>query len=146
DGFAQRLYPLTKVGMRVIIAYDDVAPVEISHPLLLKPTPPPAIESAVAIPMSYDGLDSDDNASPFEPDVKRWPARKAQLEALKAIAAGKRIAADAADSQADEMKQVVDEKKEPRDKAAKIFRKAEAAKKSADDRVAKADKELAAAK
>lgn len=146
DGFAQRLYPLTKIGMRVIVAYDDVAPVEISHPLLLKPTPPPAVEAAVAIPMSYDGQDSDDSASPFEPDVKRWPARKAQLEALKAIAAGKRIEADAANSQADEMKQVVDEKKEPRDRAAKILRKAEAAKKSADDRVAKADKGLAAAK
>lgn len=146
DGFAQRLFPLTKIGMRVIVAYDDVAPVEISHPMLLKPTPPPAVESAVAIPMSYYGQDSDDSTSPFEPDVKRWPARKAQLDALKAIAAGKRIEADSANAQADEMKQIVDEKKEPRDKAAKIVRKAEAAKKSADDRVAKAEKGLAAAK
>ena len=54
DSFAQRLFPLTKVGMRVIVAYDDVAPVEISHPLLLKPTPPTqAIEAAVPIQMSY---------------------------------------------------------------------------------------------
>lgn len=146
ENFAQRLYPLTKVGMRVIVAYDDVAPVEISHPLLLKATPAPAVESAVAIPMSYQGQDSDDNASPFEPNVKRWPARVAQLEALKSIAAGKRIEADAANDQADQMTQIVTEKKEPRDKAAKALRKAEAAKKSADDKLAKADKGLTSAK
>ncbi|WP_045836326.1 L,D-transpeptidase family protein [Hyphomicrobium sp. 99] len=146
ESFAQRLYPLTKVGMRVIVAYDDVAPVEITHPLLLKPTPQPAIESAVAIPMSYQDQDSTDNSSPFEPNVKRWPARLAQLEALKSIAAGKQIEADAANDQADQMKQLVAEKKEPRDNAAKALRKAEAAKKSADDKVARADKGLAAAK
>ncbi len=37
--FAERLFGLTKVGMRVIIARDDVAPVPISHPLLFKRTP-----------------------------------------------------------------------------------------------------------
>ena len=146
ESFAQRLYPLTKVGMRVIVAYDDVAPVEISHPLLLKATPPPAVESAVAIPMSYQDQESDDNASPFEPNVKRWPARVAQLEALKSIAAGKRIEADAANDQADQMTQIVTEKKEPRDKAAKALRKAEAAKKSADDKLEKAEKGLNSAK
>ncbi|MBN9247648.1 MAG: L,D-transpeptidase family protein [Hyphomicrobium sp.] len=146
ESFAQRLYPLTKIGMRVIVAYDDVAPVEISHPVLLKATPVPAVESAVAIPMSYQDQDSSDNASPFEPNVKRWPARVAQLEALKSIAAGKRIEADAANDQADQMTQIVAEKKEPRDKAAKALRKAEAAKKSADDKLAKADKALNSAK
>ncbi|MGO4683671.1 L,D-transpeptidase family protein [Hyphomicrobium sp. 2TAF46] len=146
ESFAQRLYPLTKVGMRVIVAYDDVAPVEISHPLLLKPAPPPAVESAVAIPMSYQDQESDDNASPFEPNVKRWPARVAQLEALKSIAAGKRIEADAANDQADQMTQIVTEKKEPRDKAAKALRKAEAAKNAADDKLAKAEKGLNSAK
>ncbi len=44
------------------------------------------------------------------------------------------------------MKQGIAEKKAPRDKAAKVLRNAEAAKKSADDRVAKADKGLASAK
>ena len=147
DSFAQRLFPLTKVGMRVIIAYDDVAPVEISHPLLLKPTPPTqAIEAAVPIQMSYQDPDGSDNGSPFDPDLKRWPARQAELDALKSIAAGKQSEADAATSQAEEMKQAVAEKKAPRDKAAKVLRNAEAAKKSADDRVAKADQGLANAK
>jgi len=146
ESFARRLFPMTKIGMRVVISYDDVAPVEISHPLLLKPTPPPAIDAAVPIAMSYHEDYGDEDRSPFEPNVKRWPARLAQLEALKSVAAGKQIEADAANSQADEMKQIVAEKKEPRDKTAKALRKLEAAKKSADDKVARADKGLAGAK
>ena len=35
--FAQRIFPLTKLGMRVVISRDDIAPVEIAHPLLPKP-------------------------------------------------------------------------------------------------------------
>src|SRR5215470_16486146 len=35
--FAQNLYGLTDVGMRVIIVRDDVAPAEIAHPALFKP-------------------------------------------------------------------------------------------------------------
>src|SRR5690348_7182048 len=35
--FAERLYDKTRIGMRVIIAPDDPAPVEISHPALLVP-------------------------------------------------------------------------------------------------------------
>ena len=35
--FASRLFELTKVGMRVIIAPGDVAPVEIAHPALFQP-------------------------------------------------------------------------------------------------------------
>src|SRR5690348_3826059 len=36
-GFAEKLYDKTRIGMRVIIAPDDPAPVEISHPALLVP-------------------------------------------------------------------------------------------------------------
>jgi lipoprotein-anchoring transpeptidase ErfK/SrfK len=37
--FAAQLYDVTKMGIRIIIAPDDVAPVEITHPLLLQPKP-----------------------------------------------------------------------------------------------------------
>jgi L,D-transpeptidase catalytic domain len=40
--FAEHLYDLTKVGMRVIIARNDVQPVTIEHPLLFKPKLVPA--------------------------------------------------------------------------------------------------------
>src|ERR1044071_6496483 len=35
--FADRVFDKTRIGMRVIIAPNDAAPVEFSHPLLLKP-------------------------------------------------------------------------------------------------------------
>ena len=37
--FAAQLFDVTKMGIRIIIAPDDVAPVEIAHPLLLQPKP-----------------------------------------------------------------------------------------------------------
>jgi L,D-transpeptidase catalytic domain len=39
NGFATRLWHLTKRGTRVIIAHDDVQPVEITNPHLFKPKP-----------------------------------------------------------------------------------------------------------
>ncbi len=38
-GFAQKLWSMTKLGARVIVAHDAVSPVEMSHPVLLKPRP-----------------------------------------------------------------------------------------------------------
>jgi hypothetical protein len=38
-GFAERLFGETRMGMRVIVAPTDVAPVEIVHPLLFQPKP-----------------------------------------------------------------------------------------------------------
>jgi hypothetical protein len=37
--FAAQLFDVTKMGIRVIVAPDDVAPVEIAHPLLFQPKP-----------------------------------------------------------------------------------------------------------
>src|SRR5439155_17289087 len=37
--FAERLFGATAIGMRVIVAPGDVAPVEIAHPLLFQPKP-----------------------------------------------------------------------------------------------------------
>ena len=37
--FAERLFDATAMGMRVIVAPSDVAPVEIAHPLLFQPKP-----------------------------------------------------------------------------------------------------------
>src|SRR6516164_8543884 len=45
--FASRLFDVTKVGMRVIVAPGDVAPVEIAHPALF-PSKPEAADAAAA--------------------------------------------------------------------------------------------------
>ena len=45
-GFAERLFDATSMGMRVIVAPTDVAPVEITHPLLFQPKPGAAAQAA----------------------------------------------------------------------------------------------------
>jgi hypothetical protein len=45
--FAERLFEVTKLGMRVIVAPNDVAPVSIAHPSLLQPKP--EAEAAAAV-------------------------------------------------------------------------------------------------
>ena len=37
--FAQNLFGLTDIGLRVIIVRDDIAPRDIEHPALFKPSP-----------------------------------------------------------------------------------------------------------
>src|SRR5690348_8140707 len=51
-GFAERLFDKTRIGMRVIIAPGDPAPVDISHPALLQPK----AEALAAAPMHADTL------------------------------------------------------------------------------------------
>jgi hypothetical protein len=38
-GFAERLFDATRLGLRVIVAPTDVAPIEIAHPVLFQPKP-----------------------------------------------------------------------------------------------------------
>jgi lipoprotein-anchoring transpeptidase ErfK/SrfK len=41
ESFALRLWHLSKVGARVVIAWNELSPAEISHPLLFQPQPAP---------------------------------------------------------------------------------------------------------
>jgi hypothetical protein len=49
-GFAERLFDLTKLGLRVVVAPNDVAPVPITHPALFKPTPVGSVVAQSAQP------------------------------------------------------------------------------------------------
>ncbi len=51
-GFAERLYGKTRIGMRVIVAPNDPAPVDISHPALLQPN----AEALAAAPVRAETL------------------------------------------------------------------------------------------
>jgi hypothetical protein len=73
-GFAEKLYNKTRIGMRIIIAPNDAAPVEFSHPALLTPN----AEALAAAPAHAETL-----------------AREA-AEAAKAAAETKKAAATAA--------------------------------------------------
>jgi L,D-transpeptidase-like protein len=73
-GFAEKLYDKTRIGMRVIIAPDDPAPVDFSHPVLFVPK----AEAIAAAPARAEAL-----------------AREA-TEAAKAADEAKKVAATAA--------------------------------------------------
>jgi len=53
--FAQKLWPITKLGVRVIVARHELAPVEFEHPKLFVPKLKPA-EPQVAMNGATDGL------------------------------------------------------------------------------------------
>jgi len=77
-GFAEKLFDKTRIGMRVIIAPNDAAPVEFSHPALLVPN----AEALAAAPARA------------EPLVREaMEAARAADEAKKAVAAAARDAA-----------------------------------------------------
>ena len=81
-----------------------------------QPKPLPAAEAAVAVPATFeDDVTDQGDLNVFEPDVSKWPARAAQMQALKAIASEKSLLAQTAISQADELKAVVDDKNEKMD-------------------------------
>jgi L,D-transpeptidase catalytic domain len=76
--FAERLFDATTMGMRVIVAPGDVAPVEIAHPLLFQPKPGAA---ALAVARTAEAQEAAKNA------VKvRLAAVTASREATRATA------------------------------------------------------------
>lgn len=142
--FAEQLFGVTKLGMRVVISSNDVAPVTVSHPSLPKPKPATAAEVAVATPTAYRPA-GDSEADPefaVEPDVRRWPGRQAQVESLKTIAAAKAADAEALKAPAEELRRAARTANAARAKAIKASRGADYAKRRADERLADAEKWL----
>lgn len=142
--FAEQIYPLTRLGLRVVISPDDFAPVAISHPFLLKPSPPDF--QMVATPTTFAGQSgSSDADDPFQPDVSKWPERQTELKALKSIATVAAIASGKAIARARELKVTFDKSSAVRARAAKALRSADIARRSANDLVGRAVRSLAAA-
>src|SRR5260370_20894041 len=54
--FAQKLWPITNLGVRVIVAHHELAPVDVAHPKLFAPKLEPS-EPAVAAGGGTDGRD-----------------------------------------------------------------------------------------
>jgi hypothetical protein len=145
--FAENIFPLSKIGTRVIIARDDVAPVDVTHPLLFKPTSAglPATAAGAATPIAYQPDEQTDNA-PFQADLTAWPERQALLESLKPDAAAKAQVAEAAAPELQELTKTQKAKAADRAKTAKALKRAETAKRKADDWVTNAQRRVANAK
>lgn len=73
--FAQRLYEMTKIGMRVIVARNDVRPAEFDHPVLFKP-------KLVRADIALKTLTGDWGAARAEEQVATPEAALAKADAL----------------------------------------------------------------
>ncbi len=144
--FAQRLFPLTKLGMRVVVSRYDVAPVAISHPLLFKPTPlrdMPALVTKTAERVAVSEGDERMNLGVVPPPVAEVPPIVANRAAqLQAIIQEKTAEAEEAGKKADALRLIAKQRSGARAQAVKALRVAEGAKKRAEEEVADADRGL----
>jgi hypothetical protein len=140
-GFAEKLFGLTKLGMRVVVTRNDVAPVSISHPALLKPKLDLA-EVRYLIPTA-------DGPTQRVPDADEPPvsdAVKTKLSQLQSLAQTKKAEADAAGQKADKAKQEAQPATAQRDRALKEIGAAERMKANAGEELAEAERQLQKAK
>ncbi len=99
-GFAERLFDTTSLGMRVIIAPGDVAPVEIAHPVLFSPAPDAEAHAAALAKEADEAARRADEARMAAAAAAREAARARMpvrvLENLRARAQAQLAAAEAA--------------------------------------------------
>ncbi len=96
--FARRLFEMTKIGMRVIVARDDIRPAEIAHPLLLRPKPVRADIPLEALIRHWDDAGADEQSVSTGSPSSASPEESRAL--LKSIASDRMAAARAAASKA----------------------------------------------
>jgi hypothetical protein len=116
--FAQQLFGLTDIGLRVVVVREDIVPAEISHPLLFQPDP-----------LRREATMAPSGGSPVRlasRDHSMAPGSARQLEALRAEAAAKSAEAEAAAKRAAEAKRAAARKASEAAPAVKQLRGAEA--------------------
>ena len=125
--FAERLFSLTDIGLRVIVVRDDIAPTDIAHPALFKPDPArreASLSPSVSRPSGSDQRPAARVGLPAsETDAAPGSARHLQL--LKSIADAKTAEAEAAGKRAAAAKQAAARKAAEAAPAAKLLRAAE---------------------
>jgi hypothetical protein len=148
--FAQRLFPMTDIGLRVIIVRDDIAPGAIEHPALFKPNPARQ-ELALATPPPARASGSDRapairlGTSAPASDVPPAQGSARHVQILKSIAAAKSAEADAAGKRAAEAKATATRKAAEATPAVKALRAAEGNLAKAEEVLKGAERALAAA-
>ena len=141
--FAEQLFPLTKLGMRVIVSRYDVAPSPISHPALFKPAPlhdAPAVVSKTSQQVAVNGSDEPMKLGMPPTSVDVTPELATRATALQAIVQQKTAEAEEAGKLADAARLIAKQKSAERATAMKALRVAETAKKRAEEDVADADR------
>lgn len=142
--YAERIFDMTRVGMRVIIARDNVAPISISHPNLFQPAPMGSV--AMTNRTSFEVTGTQNGGSVFEPNISSFPQRQNELAAMRTVYLQKAAEAEQRKAEVERLKGVEVQLAKPQAAAARVLKVAEKAKKSADDSVARATAVLNAAK
>ena len=137
--FAQKLFGLTDLGLRVIIVREDIKPSDIRHPLLFKPN---AAHNPAAPATQSRPSDRDQGAQRVANDKAPLPGSARYLQALKSIAAAKSQEAAAAASKAGEANAAAAHRAAEVAAAAKALRTAEADVSKADTPVKAAERAL----
>lgn len=138
-GFAERMFERTRIGMRVIVSPADAAPVEITHPVLLKPDP----QALAAAPARLATLEREAAEAARQDEEAKRASAKVSREAASLTAALRRL--EAAKNRADgELASAVRRLAAAKDDGAR--ERAEAAKTSAEAKAAEAAAKLATAR
>jgi len=144
--FAQNLYGLTDIGMRVIIVRDDVAPAEIEHPALFKPDPR-RLELALATPPVSDRPPAVRlGIAPPPTDAAIAPGSPRYLQLLRSTADARSAQASAATKKASEARQLALRRAAEAAPAVKALRAAEANAAKADELLRGAERTLETAR
>jgi lipoprotein-anchoring transpeptidase ErfK/SrfK len=125
EQFAQRLFGLTDIGMRVVVVPHDIAPAEISHPALFKPAP--VLRRAWLVGSAPERTATAARESNLSPGFA------GQLEMLKEQAAAKSAEADAATKEAEAARRVAARKAADAAKAVNNLRMTEGVKAKAEE-------------
>ena len=137
--FAERLFGLTDIGLRVIVVRDDMAPGEIAHAVLFKPSLTRR-EAALSPPANVRV-----SAPGAELAVAPPPGSPRLVEFLKAKAAAKSAEAEAATKKAAAAKQTAARKAAEAAPAVRAVKAAEANQERAREALQKAEQALTAA-
>jgi hypothetical protein len=132
--FAERLFERTKLGMRVIVMRDDIAPAALTHPALFRPL------SEVALPHSPpEGA----VARVADASAAVHPLPATQPRSARAIAAAKAAAAASAQEKAEEARMAARSATVEAARATKAIRRAEAVKMRAEQYLRRVEQQLA---
>ncbi len=142
-GFAERLFEMTAMGMRVIVVPTDVTPADIVHPALFKPRPLGQEVSAAGQPASTQEQPMRLGATESNVPPPTIPPKR--LVTLKSIAADKAAEAEAAARAAEEARSVAARLATESARLAKAQRLAEGAKNRAEAMLKGAEDALASA-
>src|SRR5215475_4245309 len=144
--FAQYLFGLTEIGLRVIIVRDDVAPAEIEHPALFKPDPR-RLELALATPPVSDRPPAVRlGIAPPPTDAAIAPGSPRYLQLLRSTADARSAQASAATKKASEARQLALRRAAEAAPAVKTLRAAEANAAKADELLGDAQRTLETAR